>query len=322
MQQRHPQSLPADPAAHHVLRQAWRLRSEGRHDAVVGCLKEALQGSLRHDDAFTALALVLKARSLLLLMDDEGALQALAQVSVDARRFNPKLDAQCELVAGQVLRRRAHRRWKQGDADPVPLRSSIEGFMHARWAAEAGLEERLALIADLNRLYAHGLEAAIAGRCREDNPRLLLSAIPAEARARQLVARGEPPPVAGLTIVADLAIGAGLVPREVARLSDDLAFRGACAQLWSDAPETWAPVLLNAAREQGIAVGHKARAVVLASRCLLGAPAADARLARACLVHLLDCRARLPRDAGVPGLHEQIALLRERWPAAGRRLFR
>ena len=95
------------------------------------------------------------------------------------------------------------------------LDAAIDSFAQARCAAESGIEQRLASVAELNRLYTLGLQAAIAGRSRDANPRLLLAAIQAEADARSKTPLEEAAHVAGLTIIAYLGIGATLQPRDL-----------------------------------------------------------------------------------------------------------
>jgi hypothetical protein len=214
------------------------------------------------------------------------------------------------------------------------LHAAIDCFSQARRAAENGIEHRLAFVAELNQLYTLGLQAAIAGRSRDENPQLLVAAIQAEASARGKT----PMNVAGLTIIADLAIGAGLQPADLFSLSDAPAYRRACQAIFRDAPRPWPHELLRAATAANVPFEQMARALVLGSRCLTRSneTAADDDLLRAYLVHLTDCDCTLPRSVIganakrrsaqqlVPGLSEQLALLQRMSKHAfpGHRVFR
>jgi hypothetical protein len=310
-----------------VLTRAHLLRRAGQHGEAITRLDEAMRSALQHDEVFAGMALALKARSQLQLMDDAGAALTVRLVPALVRRFNPKVDAHCRIVSGLVHRRRAYRAWKAGAPDLQLLYAAIDCFAQARHAAEKGIEHRLAFVAELNRLYAEGLEAAIAGRSRHENPRLVVAAVQAEADARAKTPLEDAANVAGLTIIADLAIGAGLQPADLFALSGAPAYRQACRSLLRAGAPSWPHELLRAAAAADVPVEQKARALVLGGRCLTraGGDAADRDLVQAYLVHLADCAmAAAPAQAPLPGLAEQLAALRglagQAFP--GRRAFR
>jgi len=336
-------STSAHPSEQHpesgsVLARAHNLRRAGLHGEAISRLDEALRSPLRHDEVFAGMALALKARSQVHLMDDAGATLTLSLVPAAVRRLNPTVEAYCQIVAGLVHRRRAYRSWKAGSPNPGVLRAAIDCFARARRAAENGIEHRLAFVAELNQLYAMGLEAAIAGRSRHENPRLLVAAIQAEANARRKTPMEDAANVAGLTIIADLAIGAALQPAELFDLSDAPAFRQACLAIFRADPASWPHELLRAATAANVPFEQKARALVLGSRCLtrVDQAAVDEDLLHGYLVHMTDCECALPKGiAGatsescsvqqlVPGFGEQLALLHRvvKHAFAGRRVFR
>jgi hypothetical protein len=123
-----------------------------------------MRSPLQHDDVFAAMALALKARSQIQLMHDADATVTIALVPTAVRRLNPKVDTYCHIVSGLVSRRRAYRRWKAGSPDLRAVRAAADSFAHAQRAAESGIEHRLASVAELNRLYAIGLEAAVVSQ--------------------------------------------------------------------------------------------------------------------------------------------------------------
>ncbi len=332
------QSPEQDQKSGSVLDQAHALRRAGRHGQAISRLDEAMRSSLQHDEVFAGMALALKARSQVHLMDDAGATLTISLVPALVRRLNPKVDAYCQIVSGLVHRRRAYRSWKAGSPDLDNLHAAIDCFSQARRAAESGLEHRLAFVAELNQLYTLGLQAAIAGRSRGENPGLLVAAIQAEASARSKTPMEDATNVAGLTVIADLAIGAGLQPTDLASLSDVPAYRRACRAIFRDAPRSWPHELLRAATAANVPVEQKARALVLGSKRLTRSNerAAEDDLRRAYLVHLTDCDCTLPGSVIgenakrrstrelVPGFSEQLALLQRMSKHAfpGRRVFR
>ncbi len=320
-----------------MLAQAHTLRRAGLHGEAISCLDEAMRSALQHDEVFAGMALALKARSQVHLMDDAGATLTISLVPAAVRRLNPKVDAYCQIVCGLVYRRRAYRSWKAGSPDLGILHAAMDCFAQARRAAESGIEHRLAFVAELNQLYAIGLEAAIAGRSHHENPQLLVAAIHAEASARGKTPMEDAANVAGLTIIADLAIGAGLQPAELFHLSDASAFRQACLAIFRAEPKSWPHELLRAATAANVPFEQKARALVLGSRCLTRLnQTADEELVRAYLVHLTDCDCTLRKGVTgansercsvqqlVPGFGEQLALLHRMFKHAfpGRRVFR
>jgi len=313
------------PVSGSVLAQAQALRRAGRHGEAISRLDEAMRSALRHDEVFAGLALALKARSQVHLLDDAGASLTVSLVPAALRRLNPKIDAHCRIVGGLVLRRRAHRRWKAGTPDLALVHAAIDEFIQARCAAENGIEHRLARAAELNQLYTQGLEAAIAGRSRQDNPRLVVAALQAEHQARDKTPMEDAASVAGLTIVADLAIGAGLQPGDLFGLCGAPAHRRACHALFGADPPPWPQALLCAATAPQVPIGQKARALVLGSRCLTRDPraVADQRLVHAYQVHLTSCDVTLVHEPA-PGLAEQLALLQRLCHRGfvGRRAFR
>src|SRR5689334_5555152 len=109
-----PKSVPSpahESASRSPLAQAYALRRAGRHGEAIDRLDAAMRSPLRHDEVFAAMALALKARSQVHLLDDAGASLTIGLVPDPVRRFNPKVDAHCRIVAGLVGRRRAHRGW-------------------------------------------------------------------------------------------------------------------------------------------------------------------------------------------------------------------
>jgi hypothetical protein len=327
-----------DQASRSVLAQAHTLRRAGLHGEAISRLDEAMRSALQHDEVFAGMALALKARSQVHLMDDAGASLTISLVPALVRRLNPKVDAYCQIVCGLVYRRRAYRSWKAGSPDLDILHAAIDCFAQARRAAENGIEHRLVFVAELNQLYTMGLEAAIAGRSRRENPQLLVAAIQAEANARAKTPMEDATNVAGLTIIADLAIGAGLQPADLFKLSDSPAHRRACQSIFRADPQSWPHELLRAAAAANVPLEQKARALVLGSRCVTRSAesAADDDLVRTYLVHLTDCDCTLPNNVVgtsterrsvhqlVPGFSEQLALLHRmsRHTLPGRRVFR
>ena len=233
-------------------------------------------------------------------------------------------------------RRRAYRSWKAGSRDVAALHSAIDCFARGRRAAENGIEHRLAFVAELNQLYTRGLEAAIAGLSQQENPRLIVAAVQAEANARSKTPLEDAANVAGLIIIADMATGIGLQPADVLTLSNAWSYRQACQAVFRAAPQAWPHELLRAASAPNVPFEQKARALVLGSRCLTRHDqAADQELVHAYLVHLTDCDCTLQNAIAtathqsaahelVPGLAEQLTLLHclfeQTFP--GRRAFR
>lgn len=334
----HPHHAPQQDGRS-VLSHAQALRNAGRHHQAIDCLEGAMRTGLRRNEVFAGMALALKARSQVHLMDDAGAMLTTGLVPAIVRQFNPKVDAYCQMVAGLVHRRRAYRGWKAGSPEPHILEAAVECFRQAGHAAESAIEPRLASIAALNGLYAQGLEAAIAGRSPEINPGLLVPAVEAEAAALDRTPAGDAPGIAGLVIIADLAIGGGLQPRELYRLSEAPAFRAACLKLLGGHPGTWAQELLRAATAPRVPAEQKSRALILGSRQMTGggeaaAGPAHTDLVQAYLVHLADCDFSLRKAAAEPdapaarqflgGMAGQLALLTQLsgQAAPGRRRFR
>jgi len=321
-----------------VLAHAHSLRRAGLHGEAISRLDEAMRSPLQHDEVFAGMALALKARSQVHLMDDAAAALTISLVPAPLRRFNPKVDAYCQIVSGLVYRRRAYRSWKAGSPDIDVLHAAIDCFAQARRAAEHGIEHRLAFVAELNQLYAMGLQAAIAGHSRQQNPQLLVAAVQAEANARSKTPMEDAANVAGLTIIADLAIGAGLQPAELLNLSNASGYRRACQTIFRTCPKSWPHELLRAATAAAVPIEQKARALVLGSRWLTrpNQAAADEDLLHAYLVHLTDCDCTLPKNITganaepcsvqqlVPGFGDQLALLHRMFKHAfaGRRVFR
>lgn len=331
-------SPASDHATWSVLALAQSLRRAGLHREAIRRLDDAMRTPLRHDEVFAGMALALKARSQVQLMDDAGATLTIRLVPEALRRLNPKIDAYCQIVWGLVYRRRAYRSWKAGAADLGVLHAALDCFARARCAAENGIEQRLALVSELNQIYPLGLAAAIAGRSQQENPQLLVAAIHAESGARVMTPLEDAANVAGLTIIADLAIGAALPPAALIKLSDTMAFRQACVHILGADPTTWPRELLRAASAANVPFDQKARALVLGSRCLTRAneSTVDQELIQAYLIHLTDCDCAQSKAVAtqngacqsvrqlVPGFGEQWDLLRRmsRHPFPGRRIFR
>ena len=297
-----------------VLAHAHALRSAGLHEEAIRWLKDAMRTDLRRDEVFAGMALALKARSQLHLLDDAGAMLTISLVPPIVRQFNPKVDAYCQLVTGLVHRRRAYRSWKAGSHEPQMLQTAIECFAQAQQAAESAMEERLASIAELNQLYARGLEAAIAGLSQQVNPGLIIAAIHAEALAIAKTPVEEAASIAGLIVIADLAIGGELEPQDVLGLSDAIAFRLACMKIFAGKPASWPEELLRAAMKSGIALEQKVRALILGSRQLAKAGLAmNPDLVRSYLLHLTECDYSIwptrGTDHSPSRVSEQIALL-------------
>jgi hypothetical protein len=172
------------------------------------------------------------------------------------------------------------------------------------------------------------------------NPHLLVCAIRAEAFARGKTPVEDAPAAAaaGLTLIADLSIGAALQPPDLFKLSDAPGFRQACLALFRPDPQSWPYELLRAATAASVPREQKARALMLGCKCLTWPDKAPPReeLVRAYLVHLTDCDCAMPRGAikagpghcterqRIPRLSEQLSLLQSlsRREFPGRRVFR
>jgi hypothetical protein len=111
-----------------VLDQAHTLRRAGFHGEAISRLDEAMRSPLQHDEVFAGMALALKARSQVHLMDDAGASLTISLVPALVRRLNPKVNAYCQIVYGLVHRRRAYRSWKAGSPDLDNLHAAIDCF--------------------------------------------------------------------------------------------------------------------------------------------------------------------------------------------------
>jgi hypothetical protein len=330
-------SSDLDEDARSVFAQAHTLRRAGLHGEAITRLDQAMRSPLQHDEVFAGMALALKARSQVHLMDDAGATLTVCLIPTLVRRLNPKVDAHCLIVSGLVQRRRAYRSWKAGSPDVLALQSAIDCFGQARRAAENGIEYRLAFVAELNHLYTQGLKAAIAGRSQQENPELIVAAVQAEANARSKTPLEDAANIAGLTIIADMAIGGGLQPVDLQKLSDATRYREACQAVLPAARRSWPHELLCAASAANVPFEQKARALVLGSSCLTrhNQTAANQDLVYAYLVHLTDCDCTLPKATPgttdqcsarklVPGLAEQLTLLHRMFKHTfpGRRAFR
>jgi hypothetical protein len=236
-----------DQRCRDALKAASSLRQSGQHLQAINFLN--LEIPLMSDQSviFTGLALALKARSQVQLMDDAGAMLTINHISESLRRLNPQIDSYCNVVKGTVERRRAYCSWKAGRPAIKWVDLAIESFSQAQGASENGLDERWACVAKLNQIYASGLKAAMTGFSKSENPALLRAAIITEATARDSGSIDDSSHLSGLVIIADLAIGANLLPSDIYCLSALPSFTQACQRILSSNTSSWAQELLQAA---------------------------------------------------------------------------
>lgn len=239
----------------------------GQYSEALDVLKGADAAlSAEHPEYWLGMVCVASARNKLHMQDDKGAADFLGLISKSLRAANPKIDAECQTVTGILCRRAAHRLWKNGNSEQAlpKIHNAVAAFDLAERSAQIALEERLQHNAVLNRLYAQGLLFAVQGKAM-NNSGLLVEAVVAEARSRQSTPPNVKDDLAGLIIVADLAMGAHIALDQVRSLSDKAEFLSSWNIINSNRSTSWPELILNHVRSTSIC-----KPDVLARALLLG----------------------------------------------------
>jgi len=226
----------------------------GEYDEALDILRCTPGGANgEHSEHWTGMVCAAAARNKLHAQDNQGALQFISLISAELRAANPKIDAECHTIVGILRRREAHRLWKAGKKEPalVKVKQAIHAFALARQSAQMALEDRLQHNAELNRLYATGLQFAI-----EEQPKACYAALVEQAVIAEAASRDSTPPclrddLTGLTIIADLACGADIDVRAVPALSHDATYQAALRQIIRSGCGSWAELILGIVRDTG-----------------------------------------------------------------------
>lgn len=281
-------------------------------------------------DSWAMTALLQEARNRFLLGQYDDVRECLARLH-DPQGGSVLIQNEAMGLQAMMLRRDAHALWKARDvrkAKEVAL-MAFERFEMARDLAHGAGQRHLELRHELNRLYTNGLIAVMSNTMTQSGPALVLAAILVEAESHQWTPPALADHASGLTIVADLARGAGLSVADVLKLERNERFVSAFRIILSDDfedPPTWAELLLVSCRTQEYRPSSKWKAFELGAMFLLSSPDVDAELARAYQTRLMDVV--LHKEAHTPNKALQLRRLIQQLdefcttPFKGRRAFR
>jgi len=247
----------------------------GNYQHAVELLESCTSASEASSSAsWLGLVFAATARNKLHLHDDQGALSCLAKIPQDLLRANPKIAAERHTIAGILERRGSYRAWKAGDLNGALLKAdtSIHSFQLAEQISLLGLEDRLRYNAVLNRVYAQGLRLAIQNRTTaESNGALVCEAMIAEAKSRDYTPKIFQNHLTGLTVIADLAIGADIELGKISSLSSESEYQTACRKIIGlQERHFWADLLLHEVKyASNVNPETLSRALILGSKSLL-----------------------------------------------------
>lgn len=263
----------------------------------------------RGDDVATSIALAIHARNRLHVDDNAGAMQCLMQIRSDTRAASAYLDGQCFMVAALLQKRAARTLWKEGKIPEAcaALKQSISACEAAEQMGVFACHHLSRLNSRLNRIYAEGLLAAINGESQKENPRLMAEAIVLEQEIRMSTPPNARDDLPGLTIIADLARGAGLSLAASTVISSEEQFEVARRNIFIANLNSWPDLLLEAVRQTDINNRMReipvrpeivARALVLGSRILLDSDSSvvQAGIATAFQVRLIHTLLQIQRE--------------------------
>lgn len=246
--------------------------NSGSHLASIGTSQRVQREFVRAAPSYlNSWATVMHARNLIHLGEDAKAVAIVSSIPLDMRRDKPDIDYHVFTVFGLAEKRKAHTLWKNGklkEATAAVIRS-LEAFEAAQTAATLGSRPLLALNAQLNDVYARGLQAAILGRSKLVNPLLVIRVITLEREIRSNSSPRERDDLTALIMIADLAAGAELSLADVYDLVRESSFTNFSPEILPVADRGWAIGLLRSARDSIVRPEIIARALVLAGRFLI-----------------------------------------------------
>lgn len=231
---------------------AEKLFHLGRYRESLKILEECNQ-----DPAFAymhcehASALLLSARNSMHMGMDNEAAKYIDSIPEIVFEYNPLLYADKCIITGILKRRKSRRYWKAGQQEDALLcaNEAIKEFNLGEAAsARQSNCERYHFNAKLNKEYAKGLILAINKAPGQHYMPLLTDAIIAEAHSRKYMNKENRDLVSGTTIIADLALGAGLDIENIANLSSAQEYTLAFRQLFGRNMNSWPEYILSMCR--------------------------------------------------------------------------
>lgn len=245
-----------------LLDQTDRFLRVDRFSAAQQVLKSARQnpGLEIHHEFAQAEFLVREARIKLNLDDQAGALQCISLVTPEIRTRSAKIDASLHSTQGFLYRRHAFAAKSMGNIDLASqaMNNAIESFGDAVSAASFEGLEALSLNNQLNIVYSKGFIAHGNGASRLANSSLVQAAVCIEAELVWVTPPRDRSRFPGHTMIADLAVGAGLTPADVVCLqspeltqSRSIPFAAACQSLGLDKGLSWPAMILEGVKLEG-----------------------------------------------------------------------
>lgn len=256
---------------------------------------------------------ILFARNMLHLQEDFDALSIIQTVPKSLRDTNPQIDADCRSVIGILRRRDAYHTWKAGhDTEALSkAKDAIAEFCHAEDSASMALDGRLKYNAQLNKLYANGLMFAIQKAPRGDYEPLVVKAVIAEDCSRDNMPPNSQDYLTGLTIVADLALGADLGFDQMFSLSFDPKYQKAYRRvlsMGSSQGRSWQEFLLEQTRASISIVSPNiiAKTLLLGTKILFSESSYEHELLKKYAVDLRYYSIYLTRSGANPKTRDQL----------------
>lgn len=197
-----------------------------------------------------ASALLLSARNAMHMGMDTEAIKHIGLIT--EKVFDcPSIYAERCIITGIVKRREGRRLWKTGKREDA-LKSANEAMKEFNLgeAASEGQKDckRLYFNAILNKNYTQGLILAINGAPKQHYVPLLPDSTIAEAHSRKHMTEDDRDLITGTTIIADLAMGAGLDIEEIANLSNTQKFAVAFKHIFGLKNRSWPEFILSTCR--------------------------------------------------------------------------
>lgn len=308
----------------------WR---SGRHNAAITVGQRALAKSESNADPLMYWAMADIARNRLRLGNEAGALECIAGIPDEARRSDTALDSECWSIHALVKKRYAHRAWKGMEIEKAEklLSEARDCFQIANITAHFR-DQSTRLNAALNELYCEGMSAAMRGFSETVNPDLIVKAVSIERIIRENSPPSRRDDVTAMTMIADLALGCRMRPRDVLGSMQLCASdRDSLDVVLGAGESSWVDLIFESIRVSRARPSVVARGLTVAVRTAVQQLEKEQlrssllRLALALQTTLLDIQAETQRETGVTGAvreHIRLAVETGGFPFTGRRMLR
>lgn len=252
----------------------------GAYERAVDVLGELeAQSGFPQTEYAIAKKCVLLARNKLHMRDEAGAVQYLTQIPASQIAANPQIEAEHHAVSGLLKRREAYSKWKASDtaAAIATADQAMACFQAAKEKSLLADDSRLHHATTVSALYTACLLLAIRERPADCYLEHVVEAVVAEATSRRHTSEEERNDLTGLTLIADMALGAKVSPGQLVDYMGDGPHRAACRRVLRDWNQSWPQLLLREVQLAPVDANpdFPTRALLLGAKILLDEPRAS-----------------------------------------------